>query len=237
MRKKSRRRLVIAIDGTAASGKSTLGQLLARQLGYLYFDTGALYRAVTWLALHKSLDINDERELARLAARARIRLEPPTVDDGRQYTVLVDDKDVTWQIREAEVDAHVSTVSAYPKVRLALLDVQRAIAKRGGVVMVGRDIASVVAPDADLKIYLDSSPEVRARRRWQELRARGVDADYKQVLEDVVNRDRLDSQRSVAPLSIDKDAVVINTDELSPEEELEVAVRLVEERVGSGTLG
>jgi len=200
-------------------------------LGYLYFDTGALYRAVTWLALREDVNPGDEEGLAKLASHARIQLKPSAVDDGRQYTVLVNGKDVTWQIREVEVDAHVSTVSAYPKVRQALLDVQRAIAVRRGVVMVGRDIASVIAPDADLKIYLDASPQVRARRRWQELKARGVDADYQQVLEDVLERDRLDSQRSVAPLSIDKDAVVINTGELSLEEELELAVRLVRERV------
>ncbi len=218
----------IAIDGPAASGKSTVAELLAHRLGYLYFDTGVMYRAVTWAALLRGIPIEDEPAVALLAEQLRIDVTPPTADDGRQYTVLADGVDVTWAIRTPEVDANVSPVSAYPGVRRALVAQQRRVAAGGRVVMVGRDIGTVVLPDADLKLYLDASVEERARRRWREVRTRGEEADYKGVLVSMRRRDKIDSNREVAPLCVAEDAVVVDTTDLSIEEVLAEVKRLVE---------
>ena len=142
---------IIAIDGPAASGKSTLGQRLAQALGYLYFDTGVMYRAVTWLALRRGVEICDEAAITRLAEQAQIDVRPPSVEDGRAYDVIVDGQDITWDIRRPEIDGNVSPVSAYAGVRKALSAQQRRIGKRGKVVMVGRDIGTVILPNAELK--------------------------------------------------------------------------------------
>ena len=222
----------IAIDGPAAAGKSTIGELLARRLGYLYFDTGCMYRAVTWVALERGIPIHDEAAITGLAEELEIRVTPPTAEDGRQYTVHADGQDVTWQIRRPEVDANVSPVSAYPGVRAALTAQQRRIAQGGRVVMVGRDIGTVVMPDADLKIYLDASPEERARRRYRELLGRGQEADYEAILRDMRKRDKIDSQREAAPLRPAEDAVVVNTDDLSIAEVLEEVMKLVNNKEG-----
>jgi len=210
----------IAIDGPAASGKSTIGQLLAESLGYLYFDTGVMYRAVTWACLERGIPIGDEEAVTRLAQELEIDVTRPTVADGRQYTVWVDGEDVTWAIRRPEVDANVSPVSAYPGVRAALTAAQRRIGAAGRVVMVGRDIGTVVMPDADLKIYLDAAVEERARRRYCELVRRGEPADYEAVLEAMKRRDIIDSTRAAAPLRAAPDAVVVDSTCLSIEEVL-----------------
>jgi len=220
---------VIAIDGPAASGKSTVGELLAGRLGYLYFDTGAMYRAVTWAALTQNIPLDDEGTITALAERLSIQVKPPTVDDGRQYTVLADGVDVTWQIRSPEVDANVSVVSAYPGVRRAMVHQQRQVAANGHVVMVGRDIGTVVLPDADLKLYVDASVEERARRRWREVLDRGEPSNYDTVLTAMRYRDEIDSHRDVSPLRAAGDAVVVDTTNLSVEEVLEYLTRLVEE--------
>ena len=221
---------VIAIDGPAASGKSTVGRLVAQKLGFLLFDTGALYRAVTLAALQRGVPIDDEARISELARAIHIDLIPATRDDGRPYTVLVDGEDVTWAIRSEPVDAHVSTVSAYPGVREALKRQQRRIARQGRVVMAGRDIGTVVFPEAPLKVFLDASPEVRAKRRCEELRARGEDANYEEILAGVRHRDEIDSTRATAPLRIPEDAVVIDTDHLTIEQVVDEIVRLARER-------
>ncbi len=221
---------VIAIDGPAASGKSTVGKLVARELDFLFFDTGALYRAVTLAALNRGIPMDDEAKICELARQIHIDLIPSSQQDGRPYTVLVDGKDVTWDIRQEKVDAHVSTVSAYPGVREALKHQQRRIARQGRVVMAGRDIGTVVFPEAPLKVYLDASPEVRARRRCEELRARGEHADYEEILAGVRHRDAIDSSRATAPLRIAQDAVVINTDHLTIDEVVQEIIRLAKER-------
>ncbi len=218
----------IAVDGPAASGKSTIGGLLAARLGYLYFDTGALYRAITWLALEKGLAIGDEEAAVALAQAAQINITKPTVHDGRQYTVYADSRDITWEIRSSEVDAHVSPVSAYPGVREALKAAQRRIGEEGQVVMVGRDIGTVIMPHADLKIYLDASLEVRAQRRHKEILARGGEVSYEDVLADMRRRDEIDSHRLAAPLKPAKDAIIIDTDHLSIEEVWGQVMALVE---------
>jgi len=209
---------IIALDGPAASGKSTLGKKLADSLGYLFFDTGIMYRAVTWIALQHDIDLKDEAAITSLAENAQIDIRPPSQDDGRACDVIIQDKDVTWEMRRGDVDANVSVVSAYAGVRKALSDHQRRIGKRGKVVMVGRDIGTVVLPDADIKIYLDASAEERARRRYDELIARGEQADYDQILKKVIERDRIDSTRAVAPLRPADDAIQIDSDELDAEQ-------------------
>lgn len=217
----------IAIDGPAASGKSTAGEWLARRLGYLYLDTGAMYRAVTWAALERGICIKDEEAVTALAEELHVTVTEPAVDDGRGYTVLADGVDVTWDIRRSVVDANVSIVSAYDGVRRTLIVQQRRIAARGAVVMVGRDIGTVVLPDAHLKIYLDAGVEERARRRWRELRERGQDADYEAVLGSMRRRDRIDSSREISPLRAAEDAVVVDTTDLEVEEMRAEAERLV----------
>jgi cytidylate kinase len=218
---------IIAIDGPAASGKSTLGHKLARALGYLYFDTGVMYRAVTWLALRQGIDINDEMAITELAESTKIDVRSPSVSDGRAYDVVVDSQDITWQIRRPEVDANVSPVSVYAGVRKALSAQQRRIGLNGNVVMVGRDIGTVVLPEAELKIYLDASAEERARRRFKELRQRGEPANYDSILQVIRERDQIDSNRKVAPLRPAEDAHILCSDNLDAEQVLERAKALV----------
>ena len=217
---------IIAIDGPAASGKSTIGLRLANALGYLFFDTGLMYRAVTWLALDHDMNLRDEAVITSLAEKASIDVAPASKTDGRACDVLVAGKDITWETRLPHVDANVSVVSAYRGVRAALTEQQRRVGKRGQVVMVGRDIGTVVLPDADLKIYLDASAEERAQRRYDEIIARGGSADYQDILEKVIERDRIDSTRDVAPLKAAKDAVVVHTDKLSVDEVFEQVLAL-----------
>ena len=211
---------IIALDGPAASGKSTIGRQLADALGYLFFDTGIMYRAVTWIALQRDMNLRDEVLITGLAQSAQIDIRPPSTQDGRACDVVIAEKDVTWDMRSGEVDANVSAVSAFAGVRAALSEQQRRIGLRGKVVMVGRDIGTVVLPEADLKVYLDASAEERARRRHNEIIARGESADYDEILEKIIERDRLDSTRAVAPLRPADDAVIINTDGLGAEQVL-----------------
>jgi len=220
--------LTIAIDGPAASGKSTLGRRLARALDYLYFDTGVLYRAVTWAALQRGLPLEDEEAMTRLAETLDIQVRPPSRDDGRSNDVWVDGQDVTWAVRSPEVDAWVSVVAAHPGVRRALIEVQRRIGRAGRVVLVGRDIGTVIMPDADLKIYLDASVEERARRRYLERKNRGQDADYGAILTALRERDHLDASRAIAPLKPADDAVVINSDGLDADQVFAQAMALIQ---------
>ncbi len=205
---------IIAIDGPAASGKSTIAEKLAVDLGYLYFDTGVMYRAVTLAALRTLHSVQDEQLVSNIANQIQIDVLPPSVADGRLYDVLLDGEDVTWAIRQPEVDRNVSQVSAYPGVRTAMTDQQRRIGQRGSVVMVGRDIGTVVFPEAELKIYLDASVEERARRRFEEVSRRGQASSYEEILEAMKRRDRMDSSRAVAPLRAAEDAIIVNTDGL-----------------------
>ena len=209
---------IIALDGPAASGKSTVGSRLAEALSYLFFDTGIMYRAVTWIALDHDLNLNDEAAMTELAQNAQIDVRQPSQKDGRASDVVVGGKDVTWDVRSADVDANVSLVSAYAGVRQALSEKQRNIGMRGRVVMVGRDIGTVVLPEADLKVYMDASAEERARRRYDEIIERGGKADYDEILSKMIERDRLDSTRAVAPLRPADDAIIIQTDALSEDQ-------------------
>lgn len=213
---------MIAIDGPAASGKSTLALRLARELGYIYFDTGAMYRAVTLTALKQKMDLTDEAAITRLAEEIVIDILPASQQDGRDSDVLVDGADITWDIRTPDVDRNVSMVSAYAGVRSAMTAQQRRVGLRGNVVMAGRDIGTVVLPEADLKVYLDASVEERARRRYQELVKRGQPADLQEITAAMRERDRIDSTRQVAPLSVAQDARILNSDALDAEQVLQV---------------
>ena len=201
-------RLVVALDGPGSSGKSSVGAAAALEVGYRFCDTGLLYRAVTWLALARDLSPSFPHAVHGLVDE--VELAPDDV--GRLSHVLVDGVDHTADVRGPAVDAAVSTISAIPELRLALLDRQRALAADGGIVMAGRDIGTVVLPDADLKIFLDASVEERARRRTKE---RGLDAkgdEAAAILEALRRRDELDSTRAVAPLRPANDARIISTD-------------------------
>jgi cytidylate kinase len=222
----------IAIDGPAASGKSTLGLRLAEELGYLYFDTGVMYRALTWVVLQRRIPLEDALNISRLAEQLDIDVRPPSQVDGRAYDIWVDGEDVTWEIRSPGVDANVSLVSEYPGVRKALSAQQRRIGLRGKVVMVGRDIGTVVLPEADLKIYLEASVEERARRRHCELIARGENENYAHTLEAMRRRDLIDSTRAIAPLRPAPDAIILDSDQLSLDQVLE-KVRALVARAGS----
>ncbi len=222
------RPLIIAIDGPAASGKTTLARRLARELNYLFFDTGILYRAVTWLALTRREDLHDEDRMTRLVQELDIELRPdPQTGETRIY---FQGRDISQDLYSPQVDAWVSVVAAHPGVRTALKDVQRRIALQGGIIVVGRDIGTVIVPEADVKIYLDASLEERARRRYQEARSRGHEVSFEQVLEDMRRRDALDSSRDTAPLRPAEDAFILKTNGLSPEEVFQRVMALIRER-------
>jgi len=206
---------MIAIDGPVAAGKSTIGRLLARRLGYRFADTGAMYRALTWKAIRLNIDLEDEEALSRLATNTKIEL-PSTGDSG----VLVNGQDITADIQNFEVEAGVSLVAKVARVREVLVKQQQRLAQGGKIVMAGRDIGTTVLPHAELKVYLVASIEKRAKRRYLELIERGETADYHTILADLIRRDEIDSERTISPLQPASDARIIDTDGLSPQQVL-----------------
>lgn len=213
----------ITIDGPAGSGKSTLGASLAAALGFVYFDTGVMYRALTLAVIETDIDPSDAQAVTACAERISIGVHPPTVADGRQYTITIDDRDVTWDIRDQRVERAVSSAAGHPAVRVIMRAQQRAIGMRGDVVMVGRDIGSIVLPEAPLKIFLDVSIAERARRRSAELAARGESVDTVALEASIKNRDERDAHvMQPAP-----DAVHINGDTQSPADTLSYVLSLV----------
>lgn len=226
---------IIAIDGPAASGKTTLGRDLADRLGYLYFDTGLMYRAVTLAALDRNIAVTDSDTITKLANDLHIDMER-SFHAGHQVSILrIDGVDVTSRLRSADVDSNVSAVSAYPGVREAMTRQQRRIGEGGRIVMVGRDIGTVVLPNADLKLYLDASVEERARRRWQDFQEGGTSDSYENILDAMRERDRKDSTRSVAPLRPALDAIMIDTTQMSTPDLLNYVLQLINERNGENT--
>ena len=218
---------IIAIDGPAASGKTTVALKIAEKLEYMFFDTGVMYRAVAFAVLDKGINIEDEKACTELAETIHIDVLPPSKNDGRTNDVSVDGKDCTWEIRNSAVSQNVSQVSTYQGVRDALTQQQRRIGLQGNVIMVGRDIGTVVLPDADLKIYLDASAQERTKRRVLELESRGEIVDYNKMLEMIIRRDKIDSERKISPLRIAEDAIIIDSDNKSIEEVVEEIINLI----------
>ncbi len=214
---------IVAIDGPAGAGKSTVASAVARRLGFTRIETGALYRAVALLALRQGVRLDDEAALARLAEGLDLHFDPRPDGTNR---VLLDGGDVTEALRAPEVSEAASRVAALPAVRAALLGLQRRLGRSGGVVLEGRDIGTVVFPDAEVKVFLTASPQERAARRLAQLRARGVQADPEQVLEAIERRDAQDAGRSVAPLVAAPDAVVIDSTGRSVDEVVDAIVQL-----------
>lgn len=220
--------LAIAIDGPSGAGKSTIARLLAADLRFIYVDTGALYRAVGYTMLQEGIDPADAAAVEERLPELQVELR---YMDGVQR-VFVNDEDVSDCIRTPEVSMAASAVSALPAVRQFLLQLQRDLAASSNVIMDGRDIGTVVLPDAGLKIFLTASPEERARRRYLELQEKGVDTTLEAVLEDMRQRDHNDSSRAAAPLKAAEDAVLIDTTGCSLEEAVERMKKLAKERIG-----
>jgi CMP/dCMP kinase len=220
--------VIVAIDGPAGAGKSTVAREVARRLGAAYLDTGAMYRALTLLAARRGVAASDGQALAALARDHPVEIVP--TDDGDR--VIVDGEDVTAEIRTPEVAALVSDVAAHPDVRARMVAAQRALLSRGDWVSDGRDVGSTVCPDADVKVFLTATPEERARRRRAELVARGIDVDEATVLEDVLRRDELDSTRAASPLRIAAGAVVVDSSNLAAGQVADIVAAMVAELVG-----
>ncbi|MFZ0884582.1 MAG: (d)CMP kinase [Candidatus Acidiferrales bacterium] len=223
-------KLIIAIDGPVGSGKSTLARRVAQMLGYVYVDTGAMYRALALKALRSGLRVDDNDEnLVALARDTRIDLR---AEDGTQR-VFLDHEDVTTAIRTPEVSQAASKVAVNPGVRHVLVAEQRRAGEQGGVVMEGRDIGSVVFPDAQLKIFLTASPETRAERRWREHQQKGDAIDLQRTLEEIHERDRRDQGRATSPLVRAPDAVVVDSSAMEPEEVARLVVMLAQNQAGA----
>lgn len=220
------KKLVIAIDGPAGAGKSTVAKSLALRLGYKYIDTGAMYRAITLLALENEIAMNNEASLTKLAQEAEISFTPLTLSEN---LVFLEKRNITREIRTNQVNAHVSLVSKIAGVRYALMLKQRHLAKEGGVVMDGRDIGTVVLPTADLKIFLTASLTIRADRRLAELNTKGESVDYLKIKENLETRDTIDSCRQVAPLKKAEDAYEIDTSTLTVDQVVNKITHLIQE--------
>lgn len=227
------RKLTIAIDGPAGSGKSSLAKGVAQMLGYLYLDSGAMYRALAVKAIRAGVNVEDEAALEALAEKTHIELKAPTPEQeaaGSKNRVLVDGEDVTRAIRTAEVAQGASRLATIAGVREVLVAEQQRAGAGGGVVMEGRDIGTVVFPRAELKIFLEASPEVRAERRWKEHEEKGDALTIEEVLKEVRERDRRDRERKVSPLVRAKDAVLVDNTAMDVEETARLVIMLARER-------
>ncbi len=220
---------VVAIDGPVAAGKTVVGRALARRLGLNYLDTGLMYRAITWLALQHGTPIDDEGALGALAEAHPVR---PTGQDSDR--VLVGEHQVGPELRESRVNRQVSLVARVSAVRRALVRQQRVLAAEGGIVVAGRDIGTVVLPDADLKVFLSASPESRAGRRWREMLAQGQTVDFQQVLRETRARDEIDCHRADSPLVAAEDAFLLDTQDLTADHVVEEILEHIRELTGAG---
>ena len=223
------RKLIIAIDGPVGSGKSTVARRVAELLGYTYLDSGAMYRAVAWKALRDRVPLDSEERLAQLARTTRIDLLP---DEGK-LRVMLDGQDVTDAIRTPQVSQAASKVAVVAGVREPMVAEQRRAGKQGGVVMEGRDIGTVVFPHADVKIFLDASPEIRAGRRWREHREKGETLSLEQTLAEIHERDRRDAAREASPLVRAADAVFVDNTAMDAEETARLIALLAREKAGA----
>ena len=220
---------IITIDGPAASGKTTVGYQLAEKLGFIFLDTGVMYRAVTFATLLQKISPQDEDAVTQVARGMDFAVRPEKDHpDGRHYTVLVDGADVTWEIRSPQVNENVSAVSSYAGVRAEMVRMQREFAEGHMVVMVGRDIGTVVLPDAPIKFYLDASAEIRAKRRMGDRMARiGSEAEFEKILADIQRRDEIDSSRKHSPLRPADDAIIIDTGRYTPNGVIEKMLEMI----------
>jgi len=214
--------LKIAIDGPAASGKSTTAREVAKRLNLIYIDSGAMYRAVTLKAIREEIPTTNNQQVAKIAQNLEIKFE----QHDSQTIIFMDNEDVSTQIRGPEVDDHINPVAANPKVRDILVKKQQELGKEGGVVMDGRDIGTVVFPDADLKVFMQASAEERAKRRYDEFKRSGVPISFEKVLQEILTRDRADTTRMHGPLKIAKDAFIIDTTALSIEGQIKKVIAL-----------
>ena len=220
--------VAIAIDGPAGAGKSTIAKTAAKELNFIYVDTGALYRTVGLAATRKGVEAMPSKEVDELLKNIRVEL---TFNDENQQVVLLDGEDVSELIRTPEASMMASAISAVPAVREYLLDLQRNIAKRHNVIMDGRDIGTVVLPDAKIKIFLYAEPEDRAKRRYDELIAKGMDVNYEDILKDVKQRDYNDSHRDIAPLKPAKDSIMVNTTGNTIEQSVQLLIKIMKENM------
>jgi len=214
------KKLVIAIDGPAASGKSTTSKLIARRLGYLYVDTGAMYRAMTLKVLEQKIDLDDQTAIGQLARQTKISL----VHINNELRVLLDGRDVTRAIRSQQVTKSVSAISMIDSVREVMVREQRRMGTEGGIVLEGRDIGTVVFPKADLKVYMVADVEKRASRRQKDLEKQGVEVSLEDLKQEIIERDRKDSKRNISPLRKADDAIVIDTSDLTVDQQVELIV-------------
>ena len=222
-----RKRLTIAIDGPSGAGKSTVARLLAKRLGYVYIDTGAMYRSVAFRVKEKSISLKDESALNQLASSLHIAF----VTEGEQTHVFCDGEDITSAIRTPEISRLASSISKQKGVRKALVQMQREMGKEGGVILEGRDIGTVVFPDADVKFYLDAKSDERVRRRYHEMVEKGVKVDFKETQEELIQRDHNDMHRIHSPLKKANDALFIDSTHRSVEEVVEEMVHRVKAKV------
>jgi len=214
------KRLIIAIDGPAGSGKSTLAKGVAKQLGYLYLDTGAMYRAITWVALKNKVDLSQIKKLQEIASNAKLEFQQV----GDQTKVCVNGQDVSEEIREPLISNHVSTVAKVKEVRDCMVAHQRRMGEKGGVVLEGRDIGTVVFPDADIKFYVVANVQERARRRQIELKEMGIELSLEKLVRDLGQRDFVDQSREVSPLKPAVDAIRIDSTNLTIQEKTDLAL-------------
>ena len=219
------KRVVVAIDGPAAAGKSTISKLVAKSLGFTYIDTGAMYRAFTSYVIDKGVDPKNEKECVKLIPEVDIVLYP----DGK---VMCSGKDVTRVIREQKVSSNVSYIASYKEIRLALVELQRKMAESHSVVMDGRDIGTYVLPNADVKIFMVASVKERADRRFKENMEKGIPCTYEEIVEDVEKRDRIDSSRAFAPLKPAEDSILLDTSLLSIEQVHAAVLKIIKDKVG-----
>ncbi|MFY3792847.1 (d)CMP kinase [Ureibacillus sp. MALMAid1270] len=221
------KQIQIAIDGPAGAGKSTIAKIVAENLGFTYIDTGAMYRAVTYKALKENIELNDAKSLENMLSNTKIDLKPS--ENGQ--LVFLDGEDVSQQIRSNEVTANVSQVSAHPNIREILVKKQQELASNGGIVMDGRDIATHVLKEAELKIFMSASVEERAKRRFIDNEKRGIPSDMETLKEEISLRDKLDSEREASPLIQAEDAIYLDTTELSIEEAANAILKLAQEKM------
>lgn len=221
------KKIAIAIDGPAGAGKSSISKVVANKLGYLYIDTGAMYRGVTWAVLDSHVDVNNQKEVEALLPSLDLTLEPT----ASACKVYVKGQDVTDLIRQQQINENVSTIASYKGVREYLVERQQAMAAIGGVILDGRDIGSVVLPNAELKIYLTASVDARAKRRWLEVQGTSNEQPLEDIKKNVESRDEMDKNRDESPLVCVEDAIVVDSSNMTFDETVEHILHLVQERI------